>query len=322
MKRATSIACALLAISLAAGCGRSRAHFSPNPDEALTAVLSTNTVQIGQPFTFTSAIKAGPTDRVDWPMPGQPPAIVVRNSRELSDGIPPGFRARQWELLALRPGTFPIWTSAVARAQSGGAPDRIAPPQIEVHVIPSLQPGDEAIRDIVGLQQWPHRIATRLLLLLGVVVLLSLLVALLVRALRRKRNKPAPAEVALPPHEVALRALRALRAKGWPDSHGIEAFYVELTQIVRRFLEGAFFLRAPEQTTEEFIRAAATARGLQAEHKQLVFAFLEQSDLVKFAKHEPAQSDMEAALAAAERLVTETQPPPTDPSTPPPLRKV
>ncbi|MCZ7592481.1 MAG: hypothetical protein M5U15_10150 [Kiritimatiellae bacterium] len=68
-------------------------------------------------------------------------------------------------------------------------------------------------------------------------------------------------------------------------------------------------MRASEQTTEEFIRAATTSRLLQLEHQQLVIAFLEQSDLVKFARHQPAQTDMEAALAAAERLVLETRPP-------------
>ncbi len=317
MKRTTFITALLIAISIAAGCGGNRLPLASDPASPVSAALSTNSVQIGQLFSMTATVKASPDDRVDWPTPGIPPALVQRNSHELSDGVPAGYRARQWELIALRPGTFPVWTSAVTRISATGEKTLLPPPALEVQVVSSLSSGDEAIRDIAGLQQWPRAISTRLLTALGAVALLALAIALIARKLLHRKERATPQAPPLPPHEIALRALRALREQGWPDAEGIESFYVALSNIVRRFLEGAFHLRAPEQTTEEFIRTATTSRSLTMEHQQLVFAFLEQSDLVKFARHTPGQRDMAAALDAAERLVQETQPPPlTQPASP------
>jgi hypothetical protein len=147
----------------------------------------------------------------------------------------------------------------------------------------------------------------RLLWMIAVVAALALAAALIALALRRRKPKEPPAPE-IPAHERALRAIRALRARGIPGAEGIEPYYVELSDVVRRYLEDAFELRAPEQTTEEFIRAASSSRKLALEHQQLVIAFLEQSDLVKFARHVPAPSDIESAIAAAERLVIETMP--------------
>lgn len=81
-----------------------------------------------------------------------------------------------------------------------------------------------------------------------------------------------------------------------------------MSGIVRHYLEDRFGLRAPERTTEEFIRDALASRALSAAHRELVAGFLEQSDLVKFARHAPGQADMRNALDSAERLVRETMP--------------
>ena len=112
----------------------------------------------------------------------------------------------------------------------------------------------------------------------------------------------------MPPHRLALDALADLRAKGWIEALQIEPFYVALSGIVRRYLEGRFGLRAPERTTEEFIRDALSSKKLSDAHRDLVAGFLEQSDLVKFARHAPGPSDMHNALDSAERLVRETMP--------------
>lgn len=309
MRRALSILALALITSLPIACAKRDRTVLPKPTEPLTAILSTNQVLLGQPFTLTAFVQAGPNDRIDWPSPGIPPAIVQRNARDISTGVPTGYRAQQWDLIALRPGSFSVWTGTVVRTDAERNERHLAVTPLAIQVATTLQPGTEGVRDITGLQQWPQRFATRLLYALGIVAALALVIALLARYLLQRRKTAIAPPPPVPPHIRALEALRALRARGWPDSDGIVSFYVELSNIVRRYLEGAFRMRASEQTTEEFIRAATTSRLLQLEHQQLVIAFLEQSDLVKFARHQPAQTDMEAALAAAERLVLETRPP-------------
>ena len=123
------------------------------------------------------------------------------------------------------------------------------------------------------------------------------------------RRRRARSEVAAPPrsaHEVAADALRALRARRLAEEGAFKEFYSALSDIVRRYLEDRFRVRAPEMTTEEFL--AATARGATLERSQraLLGTFLGESDLVKFARFVPTLADSERALVAAERFVDDT----------------
>ncbi|MFQ5665534.1 MAG: BatD family protein [Candidatus Binatia bacterium] len=122
---------------------------------------------------------------------------------------------------------------------------------------------------------------------------------------RPRRQRVLPSR---PAHEVALAALNRLRARHLIDAGQFEAYYVELSTIVRRYLEERFRVRAPEMTTEEFLTAVAHDGRLLAAHRRLLAEFLVQADLVKFARHQPAKQDSEAAYAAARRFVEETRP--------------
>ena len=46
--------------------------------------------------------------------------------------------------------------------------------------------------------------------------------------------------------------------------------------------------------------------GLIAAHRDLLEAFLQQCDLVKFARHRPTHSDMEDAFASAKNFIEHT----------------
>ncbi len=306
MNRRCSSALGMIGLTLLTACGGPRESRTA-PAAPLAVRLSTNETLIGRPFTLRATVEASAETQIAWPTPGAPRAIWIRNSREDRSE---GQHTREWELIALRPGVFTVWTGAVHVVRADGSTASYDVPRLDIAVRTTIGETNSEPRDIAGLERWPDAPLKRLLTALGAVAALALLAALIALALRRRKvSAPAPAE--LPPHERAMQALRALRARGIPQADGIEAYYVELSAIVRRYLEDAFSLRAPEQTTEEFIRAATTSNRLTLDHQQLVIAFLEQSDLVKFARHLPAPTDMEAALAAAERLVSETMPRPT-----------
>ena len=89
----------------------------------------------------------------------------------------------------------------------------------------------------------------------------------------------------------------------------IEPFYTRLSDIVRRYLEDQFGLRAPERTTEEFLQVVSRGSGLSPAHQALLGAFLQESDLVKFARYRPALPDLERAYAAADTFVSESRSP-------------
>ena len=121
---------------------------------------------------------------------------------------------------------------------------------------------------------------------------------------RRQRAAAPPVLPVTPPHAAALLALRQLR----DENPVVEVFYVRLSGIVRRYLEDRFQLRAPERTTEEFLREVAQAGTFPEQHRELLGAFLTECDLVKFARHQPESADRERAFGAALRFVEETKP--------------
>ena len=68
-------------------------------------------------------------------------------------------------------------------------------------------------------------------------------------------------------------------------------------------------LRSPELTTEEFLGEMGRSPDLARGHQQLLRAFLEQADLVKFAAHVPSGDDLSAQIQAAEAFLEETREP-------------
>ncbi len=92
-----------------------------------------------------------------------------------------------------------------------------------------------------------------------------------------------------------------------PEGEALDAWYVRLSSIVRRYLEDRFALRAPELTTEEFLRVAQRSVQLSAEHKALLTSFLADCDRVKFAGYEPGAEESKSVLEAARRFLLETR---------------
>jgi hypothetical protein len=85
-------------------------------------------------------------------------------------------------------------------------------------------------------------------------------------------------------------------------------FCVLVSDTVRFYLEERFDFRAPERTTEEFLRELGGTDLLAPEQKESLGNFLESCDLVKFAKYEPQESELRELHGSALKLVEETEP--------------
>ncbi len=86
-----------------------------------------------------------------------------------------------------------------------------------------------------------------------------------------------------------------------------KAYYIELSDIMRRYLENRFNIRAPEMTTEEFLIKVKEDSVLSLEHKGLLRDFLLNCDLVKFAKYQPAEQEAGLSFASAKKLIDQTK---------------
>lgn len=105
------------------------------------------------------------------------------------------------------------------------------------------------------------------------------------------------------PKERALKELARLLARDLIGKDQVKEFYIELTMIVRRYIENRHSVRAPEQTTEEFLESAAENPVFPAEVISRLKAFLEAADLVKFAAHHPPPEAVDKATGTARKYI-------------------
>lgn len=279
------------------------------------AQLATNSIHIGDIAELRVKVTHPAGATVQLPDLTRENRVVVREVRAAKAAKPDASEFSVF-LTSFLPGSHTISsTSAVTAAVTGGEVLQTPFPEITLRVESLLTDTNAVLAGIKPPVRWARPWPILLLWIgLGALVLAALIAGLIFWWVRRQKNIPLPPPV--PPHVIALQALEALLQRQWIEQENVEPFYVELSQIVRRYIEDRFGLRAPEQTTEEFIRATATSPLLSSAHRDLAASFLEQCDLVKFARHRPGAIEMKAAHASADRLVRETIPPPPAPTTP------
>ncbi|MBI4566200.1 MAG: hypothetical protein HY716_16060 [Planctomycetes bacterium] len=119
----------------------------------------------------------------------------------------------------------------------------------------------------------------------------------------RRRRRPVSAEPALSPADLARRELERLLENDPIRRGEFQSFYVELTGIVRRYIERTTGVRAPELTTQEFLRSMRDHSAFDADTREKLRAFLESADLVKFAALKPSQEHVEDSVQRAREFV-------------------
>lgn len=147
----------------------------------------------------------------------------------------------------------------------------------------------------------------------GIVLVVAALVG--VRVLARPRPIPPPT-----PEQWAVRELDAL--EGQAGQQGSEWYHTRLSYIVRRFLEEKYGLKAPRQTTAEFLASAELATKLSDPQRELLHQLLERCDLAKFAPVSVSSEDCRQAAGLARTLVGPDDPGPGDVQREPGQRRV
>ena len=110
-------------------------------------------------------------------------------------------------------------------------------------------------------------------------------------------------EYRMSPVDRAMAELQRLLGRNLPGRGLYKEFYIELTMVVRRYIERTHGIRAPEQTTQEFLAAAAHQPTFTPEVIAQLRTFLESADLVKFAGQEATTSMADDATAKARAYI-------------------
>jgi hypothetical protein len=112
------------------------------------------------------------------------------------------------------------------------------------------------------------------------------------------------------PWDRALLRLDALSNKNLPKRGYYGTYYVDLSAILRYYIEGRFNINAPERTTEEFLSEMLEQNQFTTEQQVVLKNFLRLCDRVKFAQHQPGMIEMEESFIHVRKFVEDTIPEP------------
>jgi len=105
------------------------------------------------------------------------------------------------------------------------------------------------------------------------------------------------------PRERAIEELTDLLKRDLLAKNLVKTFYVELTMVVRRYIERQHAVRAPEQTTEEFLLAVTNDGRFTQKTVMKLRSFLESADLVKFAAYHPQSDAIDTSIDTARAYI-------------------
>ncbi len=103
--------------------------------------------------------------------------------------------------------------------------------------------------------------------------------------------------------EIAHSQLETLLAENLPSQGMFKDFYLRLTGIVRNYIEGITSLRAPEQTTEEFLREMGEKAVFSSDQSHRLKEFLEAADMVKYAAQRPDTKQIDTSIVRAKEFI-------------------
>ena len=152
--------------------------------------------------------------------------------------------------------------------------------------------------------------------LIGVIILIVIAGAIVAYFIFVKKIpvNVLPKKKPIPPYNVAMMKLQELRSRNLWETGKERAFYTELTDILREYLDRRFGINAMEMTSTQ-IKEALNSNSETRLSRVLVEQVLEIADFVKFAKEQPSPQENMASFDKALQFVEDTKPQPAPDST-------
>ena len=275
----------------------------------VTIEPDTTEIHVGDPLALRLSVEHPADLAVRWPDslslgPFEALALEVSPSEASGDGARTAavLHVTAFELGELE---IPSFTLELTDGGDGTATVSTDPVVVGVTTVGLDESGD--IRDVKG----PRAIARNWLLLWPWFLLALTLGALGFWWGRRRRRTPdradsGPPAPDRPPHEVAIEALDRLEASPLLERGEIKLYHVEVSRIIRAYVEGRYRIWALEMVTPDVISSLGHA-GVDPGIRTAFEHFLDACDLVKFAKSRPADAACRSTLADARTLVERTK---------------
>ncbi len=197
--------------------------------------------------------------------------------------------------------------------EAGGRETTVTSAPLSITIASVLAEGDSEQADIKSpafmqvARIWPWLLLALLLLAAGAWWLW-----------RRRRAEPeegasAPATPPQPAHVVAYAELERLLSSGLLERGAVKEFYIELAEILKRYLGARFGIDTFERTTSEILEALR-ARRISIKVKTAAAEYFVACDMVKFAKFDAAADETRVTVERAYRIIDETKRAPASPA--------
>lgn len=281
----------------------------------LTAHVRIDKSKITIADTITLELEASIEPKYDVNMPKVNEALAnfgIVDWKNLGDKLDDKnnvVRTYQYRLEPFLSGTFPIpaFTFEFHDVNDPNENHQLATEPVDIEVASLLgdQRANLKISDIEGVVGIPKQASFLWVWVLSVSVIIIAVGGVIIY-FKRKHVKEL-VRIFKPAHEIAYERLRVLIGQNLIETGKIKEFYEGISDILRHYIEHRFDLRAPERTTEEFLFEIQYTDVLSKSDKESLAEFLNNCDMVKFAKYNPEKEQIQAAFDLVKNFIEKTK---------------
>ena len=180
---------------------------------------------------------------------------------------------------------------------------------LEINVVSMVaKTGSQSMRPIKGpvpvSRRWPMTTIILVLLLAGILYGLYVIYG---KRIPTEHIEVETVQSSKPADEMALEKLNHLKGSKYLQRGEIKEFYVQLSYILREYVENSVYIKTLEMTTEE-IRQYRSVIPFDRDQLSIWMDILKRADLSKYAKSDPERMICHEDLAAGETFVKNTVP--------------
>ncbi len=277
--------------------------------------LDVKQIMIGDQARLFIEIQNNPaTGKVQWPVVPDTFNNLEVVERGKIDTTKEGGLVRYRQRLNITgfdSGIFKIPAFAFAVTPNSGNPYVVLSDSFALTVQTVAVDTTKGFKGIKGIMYVKSTWKDYLLYFLGAIIILGLMIFVVIYFLKNKKVlAPKPRGPVESLQDKTLRLLAELDSKSLWQKKQVKEYYIQLTDIVRDYIEQRFRTPAMELTTDELLEKVKVHKDLVT-YYSILSDILHTADLAKFAKAEPLPQEHLDTMDKAKLFVDRSRPAPT-----------
>jgi hypothetical protein len=276
----------------------------------LSARVDKTEIHLGDPVHLKLEVSHPPKTELLWPVWE---SSLGEWAFRKKTAIPPSLGVDGWihegvdlEVTAYRLGDLEIPTINATLRQADGTTLPMQSNPVRIKITSVISGKDQELREIKPQAELPEDYRW-LWILLASLVLLGAAGFFVHRYFKRRKEKNTISpEMLLSPEGAARLAILELEARDLIGKGRFKEYYLELSEIIKRYLGRRLKIPSLERTTREFTLDLERSQ-LLWDQRQVVRKFLEECDLVKFARYVPSLTEIDAIRQGATGIIATTE---------------